>query len=185
MTELVTLLIIFVGTGVGFLSVNLLVGKLIRPHRPSEEKGTIYECGEPSIGSSWIQFDLRFYVVALLFVIFDVEMAFFFPWATVFGNANRLAGDDLPPAQRINAQNEMLPRQPTNQINAAEQSQASKELAWIAFADIAIFFGVLLVGFAYLWKRGDLDWVRSVAAQSELPTNNQPVSGEVLEPVAE
>ena len=74
----------------------------------------------------------------------------------------------------------MLPRQPTNQINAAEQSQASKELAWIAFADIAIFFGVLLVGFAYLWKRGDLDWVRSVAAQSELPTNNQPVSGEVL-----
>ena len=49
---------------------------------------TIYECGEPTIGSAWMQFDLRFYVVALLFVIFDVEVAFFFPWAVVFGKAN-------------------------------------------------------------------------------------------------
>ena len=68
MAELVTLLLIFVAVGVGFLAVNMFVGKLIRPHRPSEEKQTIYECGEPTIGSSWIQFDLRFYVVALLFV---------------------------------------------------------------------------------------------------------------------
>src|ERR1700733_7143341 len=125
MTELVTLMLIFVAVGVGFLATNLLVGKFVRPNRPSEEKGKIYECGEPSIGSSWIQFDLRFYVVALLFVIFDVEMAFFFPWATVFGNANRFANEDLPPAQRIEAQNEMLPRQPTTQIDPVEQAQAS------------------------------------------------------------
>jgi NADH-quinone oxidoreductase subunit A len=95
MTELVVLLLIFIGTGFGFLAVNLLLGRLLRPHRPDPEKGTIYECGEPTIGSSWIQFDLRFYVVALLFVIFDVEMAFFFPWATVFGNSNKLAQDNL------------------------------------------------------------------------------------------
>ena len=64
-----------------------------RPHRPSPEKGTVYECGEPTIGSAWIQFDLRFYVVALLFVIFDVELAFFFPWAVVFGSATRAADE--------------------------------------------------------------------------------------------
>lgn len=170
MTELVTLLLIFIGTGVGFLAVNLLVGKLVRPHRPTEEKGAVYECGEPSIGSSWIQFDLRFYVVALLFVIFDVEMAFFFPWATVFGNANTLAKDDITIEQRVEAQGNILPGQkPVPDDRIAEQQSAAKRLAWLAFADILIFFGVLLVGFAYLWKRGDLDWVRSTAAQHEIP----------------
>ena len=170
MTELVTLLVIFIGTGVGFLATNMLVGKLVRPHRPTEEKGAVYECGEPSIGSSWIQFDLRFYVVALLFVIFDVEMAFFFPWATVFGNANTLAKEEITIEQRIEAQGGILPGQPTIPENRiAEQRSAAKRLAWLAFADILIFFGVLIVGFAYLWKRGDLDWVRSTAAQDEIP----------------
>ena len=77
--------------GVGFIFVHLVAGKLIRPNKPDAEKMTIYECGEPTIGSAWIQFDLRFYVVALLFVIFDVEVAFFFPWAEVFGKANDVA----------------------------------------------------------------------------------------------
>jgi NADH-quinone oxidoreductase subunit A len=172
MTELVTLLLIFVAVGAGFLAVNLLVGKLVRPHRPSEEKQSIYECGEPTIGSSWIQFDLRFYVVALLFVIFDVEMAFFFPWATVFGNANKLAQTDISMEQRIEAQKAMLPNgMPVSENQVAEQQTAAKSLAWLAFADILFFFGVLLVGFAYLWKRGDLDWVRSTAAQTEMPTS--------------
>src|SRR5580700_10502287 len=64
MTELVTLLLIFIGTAFGFLAVNLLVGRIVRPNRPTAEKDTVYECGEPAIGNSWIQFDLRFYVVA-------------------------------------------------------------------------------------------------------------------------
>src|SRR5271165_184551 len=109
MTGLVTVLLIFLAVGSGFLAVNLMVGKFVRPHRPSAEKQAIYECGEPTIGSSWIQFDLRFYVVALLFVIFDVEMAFFFPWATVFGNANKLARDDQTIEQRVDAQSSILP----------------------------------------------------------------------------
>jgi NADH-quinone oxidoreductase subunit A len=66
--------------------VPLLVGRLLRPKLPTPEKDAIYECGEPAIGSSYIQFDLRFYVVALLFIIFDVEVAFFFPWASVYGS---------------------------------------------------------------------------------------------------
>src|SRR5262245_65857558 len=93
MTELVTLMLVFVAVGVGFLLANLLLGKLFRPARPEPEKETVYECGEPPVGSSWIQFDLRFYVVAVLFVIFDVEMAFFFPWAVVFGGSNRLVDE--------------------------------------------------------------------------------------------
>ena len=70
---------------------NLLVGRFVRPQNPHAEKLEIYECGEPAVGTSFVQFDLRFYVVALLFIVFDVEVAFFFPWATVFGKATHLA----------------------------------------------------------------------------------------------
>src|SRR3954467_12661371 len=91
MFPVVGYMLLFVAVGAAFILVNLLVGKLIRPVRPHQEKETIYECGEPTIGSAWVQFDLRFYVVALLFVIFDVEVAFFFPWAVVFGKANTVA----------------------------------------------------------------------------------------------
>jgi NADH-quinone oxidoreductase subunit A len=97
-------------------------------------------------------------------------MAFFFPWATVFGNANKLARDDLALEQRNDAQNEILPgRQPPAGDRIDEQRAAAKSFAWIAFADILFFFGVLLVGFAYLWKRGDLNWVRSTSAQLDVP----------------
>jgi NADH-quinone oxidoreductase subunit A len=162
-TDLVLLILVFVGTGVGFLLANLVVGKLIRPNKPGGDKGTVYECGEPPVGSSWIQFDLRFYVVALLFVIFDVEMAFFFPWATVFGGANRLTDDRVPAEERAAIQQSMS-GQPV-EVGVGPDAGAANALAWLAFVDILIFFGVLLVGFAYLWKRGDLDWVRSLASQ--------------------
>src|ERR671935_1294392 len=94
MTALAGYLLIFIVVAVGFVFIHLMIGKLVRPIKPDPEKLTIYECGEPTIGSAWIQFDLRFYVVALLFVIFDVEVAFFFPWAVVFGQANSLADPD-------------------------------------------------------------------------------------------
>jgi NADH-quinone oxidoreductase subunit A len=75
---------IFVGFGLGFVLVNLLVGKLVRPSLPNAEKLAIYECGEPTIGNSWVQFDLRFYIVALFYLVFDVEVALTYPWAVVF-----------------------------------------------------------------------------------------------------
>src|SRR5438874_13813038 len=90
-TTLVGYLVLFVALAVFFVFIHLVMGRFIRPVRPDPDKLTIYECGEPTIGSSWIQFDLRFYVVALLFVIFDVEVAFFFPWAVVFGQSNAVA----------------------------------------------------------------------------------------------
>src|SRR5438270_7543720 len=111
MPETVGYLLIFTGIGVAFVLVNLTVGWFLRPSKMDAEKGTIYECGEPTVGSAWVQFDLRFYVVALLFVIFDVEMAFFFPWAVVFGQANQLADPSLPPDQRVAIVDELLPRE--------------------------------------------------------------------------
>ena len=150
--------------GVGFLLTNLMIGRLVRPAGRGR-KGTVYECGEPPVGNSWIQFDLRFYVVALLFVIFDVEMAFFFPWATVFGGANRLTDDRVPAEERAAIQQAMS-GQPVA-VGTGPDAEAATSLAWLAFVDILIFFGVLLVGFAYLWKRGDLEWIRSTAGQVE------------------
>src|SRR6266446_2268955 len=109
MTELVGYMALFVVVGVAFVYVHLMAGRFIRPVKPDPEKLTIYECGEPTIGSSWIQFDLRFYVVALLFVIFDVEVAFFFPWAVVFGKVNALANLDENDPQRSAIVKQLVP----------------------------------------------------------------------------
>ncbi|MCE9589758.1 MAG: NADH-quinone oxidoreductase subunit A [Planctomycetes bacterium] len=104
----------------GFVLLNLLVGKLVRPSIPNSEKSAIYECGEPTIGSSWVQFDLRFYIVALFYLVFDVEVALIYPWAVVFR--------DFPlPAVVLGAP----------------------------------FIGILVIGYAYEWYTGSLDWVRS------------------------
>src|SRR5579871_2585205 len=101
MPTLLAYVLLFTAIAAFFIFIHLVIGRFVRPYRPDAEKLTVYECGEPTIGSSWIQFDLRFYVVALLFVIFDVEMAFFFPWAVVFGKSNEIASSSLTREQRL------------------------------------------------------------------------------------
>src|SRR5437660_10568135 len=96
---IVAYLALFVAAGLLFVFVNLFIGRFLRPNDPHAEKREIYECGEPTIGSSFVQFDLRFYVVALLFIIFDVEVAFFFPWANVFGKATNLMDPNFAAVQ--------------------------------------------------------------------------------------
>jgi len=160
MIDLVAAILVFLAVGIAFLLANLALGKLIRPDRPSVAKGEIYECGEKPVGTAWIQFDLRFYVVALLFVIFDVEMAFFFPWAVVFGSANRAGDSSLTDADRLSAANTIAPGTAT-----APDPATMHAFAQFAFAEFLIFFAILLVGFAYLWRRGDLEWVRSLGGQ--------------------
>ncbi len=108
---------IFILIAVAFIALNLFISRLLRPRVPTAGKATTYECGEIPIGSSWIQFNIRFYVIALIFVIFDVEMVFMVPWAVVF-----------------------------------------KSLGWFAYIEMAIFIAILLVGLAYLWRKGDLEW---------------------------
>src|SRR5947207_985737 len=183
MTELVGYMALFIAVAVFFVFIQLVAGRFIRPVKPDPEKLTIYECGEPTIGSSWIQFDLRFYVVALLFVIFDVEVAFFFPWAVVFGKATALAQQNLPEGSRLAISRQLVTEgsgslvatdpPPTTKLVTPEDA---RRLAWIAAGDIAVFFGVLLVGFAYLWRRGDLDWVRSIAAEKVASAETQPLA---------
>jgi NAD(P)H-quinone oxidoreductase subunit 3 len=105
---------------VGLLVFTLGLWWVIRPSRFSEEKLTTYECGENPSGPAWIQFNIRFYVFALIFIIFDVEAVFLLPWAVVF-----------------------------------------RELGLLAYVEGLVFIGVLVVALAYVWRKGDLEWVRA------------------------
>ena len=77
--------------GIALVYIPLLIQKLIAPNNPNPDKLATYECGEESEGSAWVQFNIRFYVVALIFLIFDVEVVFLFPWAVVFNDLGLLA----------------------------------------------------------------------------------------------
>jgi NADH-quinone oxidoreductase subunit A len=74
-----------------FVFIGLLAARIVSPHNPTKEKRTTYECGEDTVGPSWIKFNIRFYVIALIFVIFDVEVVFLFPWAVVFQKMGMIA----------------------------------------------------------------------------------------------
>jgi len=83
LTEFGRVLLFFI-IGAIFVAIGLVAAWLIRPDRGYPNKLTSYECGEEPVGSSWVRFNIRFYVVALIFLIFDVEVVFLFPWAVVY-----------------------------------------------------------------------------------------------------
>lgn len=153
-------LLLFSIVGLAIPVLPMVIGRFFRPKNPDEVKESIYECGEPAIGSSYIRFDLRFYVVALLFIVFDVEILFFFPWAAVFGTSMRLSEADLPGNVRTELTHGMF-----GADMAPLTMSEGASLGLLAFVDLLVFFFVLLVGYAYLWKMGDLDWVRSLKSQ--------------------
>ena len=72
---------IFFVAAAGVVFVALLINRLLAPRKPDPVKLSTYECGEEPVGSSWIRFNTRFYVIALIFIVFDVEVLFLFPWA--------------------------------------------------------------------------------------------------------
>lgn len=115
---------------VGFLAVGLtfFLNKLLSRQNPNELKLSSYECGEEPTGSAWLPFNSRFYVIALIFLLFDVEMVFVFPWATVFGNHELIAADS--------------------------------RWGWFALAEMFIFLGILILGLVYVWRKGDLEWIK-------------------------
>ncbi len=86
-------ILIFLIIGIIAVGALFLANRLIAPHNPTAEKLTSYECGEEPTGSAWMPFNSRFYVIALIFLLFDVEMVFIFPWATVFGSHEIAAAD--------------------------------------------------------------------------------------------
>jgi len=175
MIDLVGHLQLFVVLGVVFLLLPLVAGLFVRPTNPTSQKLTAYECGEPTIGSSYIQFDLRFYVVALLFIIFDVEVAFFFPWAAVFGGGTQLLDARLTDPARMQLSERLLNHAPgTLSAENIVTPSVAHGLVMTGLVDILVFFGVLLVAFAYVWKRGDLDWVRAMTETGKFRSLSRP-----------
>ena len=126
--------LIFVLVGLAFAGIALGVAKLLRPSNPSPAKMTTYECGELPRGSSWIRFNIRFYLIALFFIVFDVEVIFLYPWAVVF--------KQLFPVEGLGA---------------------------LVFWEMVIFLGILTVGLAYIWVKGDLDWVKRLVDRTDDP----------------
>jgi NADH-quinone oxidoreductase subunit A len=116
---------VFLCLGIGFILVSQVVSHLLRPHKLHAEKQAVYECGEDVEGSPWVQFNVRFYLIALFFIIFDVEIIFMLPWAVAF--------------------NDML-----------------KTLGAFAFWEMAFFVAILALGLAYVWVKGDLEWVKGL-----------------------
>ena len=97
--------------------VLLAIGLLAAPHRPDPEKLSPYECGFEAFEDARMKFDVRYYLIAILFIIFDLEIAFLFPWAIVF-----------------------------------------EHIGLVALVEMALFIGLLVVGFIYIWKKGALEW---------------------------
>lgn len=194
-TAIVAYLALFATVGFLFVLVCLLLGWFLRAQEPTAMKKETYECGEPSVGPGTVQFDLRFYVVALVFLIFEVEVAFFFPPATIFGTANRFlahqnatgactgaecAASDVAAVAEEGKTTAADGKTAQAASSASIDSQAmltpfsASKLALASMLDLGVFFGVLLVGFAYVWRCGDLDWVRAMRhprAAAELGTS--------------
>lgn len=141
-------ILIFLITGILLLCALFGLNRLIAPSNPTAEKLTSYECGEETTGSAWLPFNSRFYVIALVFLLFDVEMVFIFPWATVFGNHEIIAAD---------------PR-----------------WGWFSLVEMFIFLGILIIGLVYVWRKGDLDWIKP---KQFIPTTDTRIPASLYEKV--
>jgi len=109
--------LLFIAVAAGLGLVLLAIGMLAGPRRPGAEKLAPYECGFEAFEDARARFDVRYYLLAILFIIFDLEIAFLFPWAVVF-----------------------------------------KQIGLVALIEMALFLLLLVVGFAYVWKKGALEW---------------------------
>jgi NADH-quinone oxidoreductase subunit A len=107
----------FAAVGCVFVVSVLVIAGLLRPSAPTFAKTETYECGPAPVGDAWGQFHVRYYLIALLFVIFDVEAAFLFPWAMAY-----------------------------------------RDFGWFARVELLIFVALLLVGWAWAWLRGAMEW---------------------------
>jgi NADH-quinone oxidoreductase subunit A len=110
-------ILLFIAVALGFGAVSLLAGWVVRPSRPYKAKLRSYESGSPLFMDARVQFPMRYYIIAMLFVIFDIEIVFLFPWAVAF-----------------------------------------RKLGLVGLVEMALFIGILVVGFWYAWKKGALEW---------------------------
>jgi NADH-quinone oxidoreductase subunit A len=118
---------------------GITLSRVVAPRVPSAEKASIYECGERPIGVAWFNFNPRFYLVALVFVIFEVDIALTFPVVAVY----------------------------------RRWVETSPLLAWTALAELVLFTVILVAALAWVWARGDLDWVKRLST----PASAMPAAG--------
>jgi NADH-quinone oxidoreductase subunit A len=110
-------ILIMIGLGVAFGAGSVIFSRLLGPRRPTAEKLAPYECGMPPVGDARERHPVKFYLIAMIFLLFDIEVAFLYPWA-----------------------------------------MALRDLRWVGFGQILVFFGILVVGYAYVWRKGALNW---------------------------
>jgi NADH-quinone oxidoreductase subunit A len=103
--------------GAAFGAGSIFMSTLFGPRKPTPEKLAPYECGMPPVSDARERHPVKFYLVAMIFLLFDIEVAFLYPWA-----------------------------------------MALRDLAWVGFVQILVFFAILLAGYAYVWKKGALNW---------------------------
>ena len=103
--------------GAGFAAGSIVLSGILGPRKPTPEKLAPYECGMPPVSDARERHPVKFYLVAMIFLLFDIEVAFLYPWA-----------------------------------------MAIRDLRWIGFLQILIFFGILLAGYVYIWRKGALNW---------------------------
>jgi NADH-quinone oxidoreductase subunit A len=133
--ELVTVLV-FMGVGAAFVLGALVAGAFFRPKAPNANKASVYECGQRPIGRAWFNFNPRFYLIAITFLLFEVEIALAYPVAVVF------------------------------------KKWVEKGLGVAALVELLLFLGILVVGLAFVWGKGNLEWIRNL----DLPDDAAPIS---------
>lgn len=136
--------LVFSAVGLVFVFANLVIASVLRPKRTVDEGLETYECGEETIGPAWITFDIRYYTVALVYVVFAVEIAFLFPWAIVLKEALADTG-----------------------------AATGHGIGIFALIEGVVFLAILAMGLVYVWAKGDLDWVMSYDATPYQPTGRQ------------
>ena len=115
--------LVFLIGGVLFCLMNFTLAYILAPRRHSPEKLVPYECGEMPVGNAWVQYNVRYYLYAMMFVLFDVEIIYLFPWATSFRELLATPGYGL-----------------------------------LAFGEMLVFMGLLIVAIAYAWRKGLMEW---------------------------
>lgn len=141
-------ILIFMLLGIVFILAGIAINTLLKKKNPNPIKNSTYECGEETQGPSRTPFNMRFYIIAIIFLLFDVELVFLFPWSTIFADKHLLA---------------TVPH-------------------WALFnmIEMTIFIFILLLGLVYVWRKGDLEWIRP---NISIPTTNSVVPAQLYEAI--
>ena len=129
-----------------FALVGITAAWILRPSDPYPEKRSTYECAERPVGTAWMRFNIRYYYFAILFLLFDVEIIFFFPWAVVFNMMKpQYVELHTPTAQQIMGMD-------------AYGTWQTQNFGFAIFGEMIFFIFMLVVGWVFAWRKGFLKW---------------------------